>query len=81
VVCHGDACVPNTLIDDEGGYAGHVDLGSLGRADRWADIAVATWSTEWNYGPGWADLFLTAYGVGLDEERTRYYRDLWDLAN
>ena len=81
VVCHGDACVPNTLIDDQGDFAGHVDLGSLGRADRWADIAVATWSTEWNYGPGWEDLFLTAYGVGPDVERTRYYRDLWDLAD
>lgn len=81
VVCHGDACVPNTLIDEHGDYAGHVDLGSLGRGDRWADIAVAIWSTEWNYGPGWEDLFLTAYGVGPDPERTRYYRDLWDLGS
>jgi kanamycin kinase len=24
-----------------------VDLGELGIADRWADLAVATWSTEW----------------------------------
>ncbi len=62
-------CVPNTLIGDQPDYAGHVDFGSLGRGDGWADIAVATWSTEWTYGPGWEDTFLTAYGVVLDEER------------
>ena len=62
-------CVPNTLIGDQADYAGHVDFGSLGRGDGWADIAVATWSTEWTYGPGWEDTFLTACGVVLDEER------------
>ena len=41
VVCHGDACCPNTVIDDDGQVTGHVDLGALGIADRWADIAVA----------------------------------------
>ncbi len=44
VVCHGDACAPNTLIDDDGRCSGHVDLGDLGVADRWADLAVATLS-------------------------------------
>jgi kanamycin kinase len=79
VVCHGDACAPNTLLDDEGRWSAHVDLGELGVADRWADLAVATWSTEWNYGPGWEDVLLAAYGVGPDPARTRYYRLLWDL--
>ena len=41
VVCHGDACAPNTLIDDDGRCCGHVDFGELGVADRWADLAVA----------------------------------------
>jgi aminoglycoside phosphotransferase len=79
VVCHGDACAPNTLITEDGRCSGHVDLGELGVADRWADLAVATWSTEWNYGPGWEDLLLRAYGVRPDPHRTRYYRLLWDL--
>lgn len=79
VVCHGDSCAPNTLLDAEGSWSGHVDLGSLGVADRWADLAIATWSTEWNYGPGWSDQLLAAYGIDPDPVRMAYYRLLWDL--
>ena len=79
VVCHGDACVPNTLIDPAGNFVGHVDLGNLGRGDRWADLAVATWSTEWNYGLGWELPLLSAYGIDPDPGRTSYYRALWNL--
>ncbi|MFD6700039.1 MULTISPECIES: phosphotransferase [unclassified Microbacterium] len=78
VVCHGDACVPNTLLDDAGRGIAHVDLAALGAADRWADIAVASMSTAWNYGPGYEDLLIEAYGVDPDGERLAYYRDLWD---
>lgn len=78
VVCHGDACCPNTLLSDEGEPLAHVDLGALGLADRWADIAVASMSTEWNYGPGWEDALIAAYGVEPDRERLDFYRDLWN---
>ncbi len=79
VVCHGDACCPNTLLDQGGHFAAHVDLAALGVADRWADLAVATYSTIWNYGAGWEEVLLDAYGVDPDADRTRYYRRLWDL--
>ncbi|MGW4384382.1 phosphotransferase [Kitasatospora sp. NPDC004531] len=79
VVCHGDACAPNTLVGEDGRTTGHVDLGTLGVADRWADLAVASWSTVWNYGPGWEHPLLEAYGVRPDEARLAYYRLLWDL--
>jgi kanamycin kinase len=79
VVCHGDACAPNTMLDADGNCSAHVDLGDLGVADRWADLAVATWSTTWNYGPGWEHVLLDAYGVAPDPARTAYYRLLWDL--
>ncbi|HEX8080281.1 MAG TPA: aminoglycoside 3'-phosphotransferase [Jatrophihabitans sp.] len=79
VVCHGDSCAPNTLVSVEGSWTGHVDLGSLGVADRWADLAIATWSTEWNYGPGWSQELLAAYGIEADPVRMRFYRLLWDL--
>jgi kanamycin kinase len=78
VVCHGDACSPNTLIDDDGRCCGHVDFGDLGVADRWADLAVATLSLGWNY-PGrvWAAEFFAAYGIEPDSTRLDYYRRLW----
>jgi kanamycin kinase len=79
VVCHGDACAPNTLIAADGSCTGHVDLGSLGIADRGADLATTTWSSIWTYGPGWEETLLAAYGVEPDAERTAYYRLLWDL--
>jgi len=78
VVCHGDACVPNTLLDAGGRWLAHVDLAALGTADRWADIAVASMSTTWNYGPGWDDALIEAYGIEPDRERLAYYRDLWN---
>jgi kanamycin kinase len=78
VVCHGDACAPNTLVDAGGRFTGHVDLGQAGVADRWADLAVASWSLDWNFGPGWEDMFFDAYGVDPDPERIDYYRLLWE---
>ncbi|QHT58343.1 aminoglycoside 3'-phosphotransferase [Cellulomonas sp. H30R-01] len=78
VVCHGDACAPNTLLADDGTWLAHVDLGALGVADRWADLAVATYSTIWNYGPGYEEPLLDAYGIAPDPVRTAFYRGLWD---
>lgn len=78
VVCHGDACAPNTLIGDDGRWAAHVDLGRLGVADPWADLAIAAWSTVWNYGPGYEAHVYAAYGVEHDAERDAFYRLLWD---
>ncbi|WP_102145220.1 aminoglycoside 3'-phosphotransferase [Mycobacterium hubeiense] len=78
VVCHGDACAPNTLIDDDGSWCGHVDVGDLGIADRWADLAVATLSLRWNYEGDWEAEFFDAYGIAPDQARIDYYRALWD---
>lgn len=77
VISHGDACAPNTIIGDDGSFVGHVDLGELGVADRWADLAVASWSLEWNYGPGHEQAFWDAYGISPDAERIATYRGLW----
>jgi kanamycin kinase len=79
-VCCGDPCAPNVLVGDDGEDVGVVDLGALGAADRWADLAVATWSTQWNFGAGWERVLLEAYGVEPDPGRTAYYRLLWDLS-
>ena len=78
VVCHGDYCLPNVLISG-GAASGFVDLGRLGVADRWLDIAVGSWSVTWNLGPGWEDLFFASYGVARDDGRIAFYRLLYDL--
>ena len=78
VVCHGDPCSPNTLLSASGEFAGIVDVGRLGVADRWADLAVASMALGWNYGPGWEPLFFDTYGIDPDPVRIAYYRALWD---
>lgn len=79
VLVHGDACAPNTLISDAGAWVGNVDFGDLGLGDRWADLAVASLSLDWNFGDGHQEEFFEAYGIERDDERVRYYRALWEL--
>ncbi len=79
VLVHGDACAPNTLITPEGEWSGIVDLGDLGVGDRWADLAIASLSLDWNFGDGHQGEFFDAYGIQPDEVRIRYYRELWHL--
>jgi kanamycin kinase len=80
VVCHGDYCPPNALLSD-GQVAGYVDLGELGVADRWWDLAVATRAVTRNYGHGLEDLFLDVYATRPDPRRQAFYRLLYDLAS
>ncbi len=79
VVCHGDPCSPNTLVDPATGrFVGLVDLGELGVSDRWADLAVASWSLNWNFGPGWEPVFFEEYGIAPDQAKIDFYRLLWN---
>ena len=39
---------------------------------------IASWSLEWNFGPGHEDAFWAGYGEAPDPERIRRYRTLWD---
>lgn len=81
VVCHGDACAPNTLLSDDGSLAGFVDLGHLGVADRWADIAVGAWSVVWNFGEALEPTYYDGYGIEVDLVKVAYYRLLWDVVD
>lgn len=78
VVCHGDYCPPNILIED-GQASGYLDVGELGVADRWWDLAAATWSLTWNLGEGFEEPFLAEYGVAPDPARLQFYRLMYDL--
>jgi aminoglycoside phosphotransferase len=80
VVCHGDACLPNVLVDPETlTVTGMIDVGRLGVADRHLDLALAVRSmtdTSLNpaFGPGAVDAVLAAYGRSADPWRLRFYR-------
>ncbi len=79
-VCHGDYCLPNILLENWK-PTGFIDLGELGVADRWWDIAVASWSVTWNLGPGLEDLFYREYCIEPDPARINFYRLLYDLSS
>jgi kanamycin kinase len=79
VLVHGDACAPNTLISVDGVWTGNVDFGDLAAGDRWADLAIASLSLDWNFGEGHQEELFDAYGIARDETRIRYYRALWEL--
>ncbi|MEU4197010.1 aminoglycoside 3'-phosphotransferase [Kribbella sp. NPDC026611] len=74
-VCHGDACLPNVFFDPETlEVTGLIDLGRLGVADRYSDLALATIQLhdEWSVDPG---PFLTAYGLpDPDQRRLDFFR-------
>lgn len=81
VVCHGDPCLPNVLLDPVTlAVTGVVDVGRLGVADRWADLALTTRSLTSHlnpqYGSWAADRFLAAYGTDPDPARSDFYRRL-----
>lgn len=79
VVVHGDACAPNTLIASAGVWTGNVDFGDLAVGDRWADLAIASLSLDWNFGEGHQQELFDAYDIEADKDRIRYYRALWHL--
>ncbi|WP_157919110.1 phosphotransferase, partial [Escherichia coli] len=50
VVCHGDPCMPNFMVDPKTlQCTGLIDLGRLGTADRYADLALMIANAEENW--------------------------------
>lgn len=79
VICHGDFCLPNILIDpDTSLVTGLIDLGRLGRADPYADIALLltnareTWRDDDTARRADQD-FAARYGITLDPDRLDFY--------
>ncbi|MFB6890836.1 APH(3'') family aminoglycoside O-phosphotransferase [Kitasatospora sp. NPDC056327] len=79
VVCHGDLCLPNIVLDPRTlDVSGFIDLGRLGRADRHADLALLlanareTWPDEARARAADA-AFADRYGTAPDGDRLRFY--------
>jgi streptomycin 3"-kinase len=80
VVGHGDLCLPNVLVDpDTGQVQGLIDLGRLGRADPYGDIALliatarGTWPDTSTAARRAEEEFAAIYGRTLDPARLDFY--------
>lgn len=82
VVCHGDLCLPDIILDPQTlDVSGFVDLGRLGLADRYADLALLladareTWTGE-EQARAADTAFAERYGIDLGHDRLRFYLHL-----
>jgi streptomycin 3"-kinase len=80
VVCHGDACMPNFMVDPASlRCTGLIDLGRLGVADRYVDLALMVanarerWASPEEEAQAFAILFDTLGLQAPDKERLAFY--------
>ncbi|MBT1511271.1 APH(3'') family aminoglycoside O-phosphotransferase [Bradyrhizobium sp. SRL28] len=83
VVCHGDACMPNIMIDPETFQCtGVIDLGRLGTADRYVDLTLMvanareSWVSREEEAQAFAILFDTLGIRAPDRARLAFYLKL-----
>ncbi|WP_255448320.1 APH(3'') family aminoglycoside O-phosphotransferase [Telmatospirillum sp. J64-1] len=80
VVCHGDACMPNFMVDPKSlQCTGLIDLGRLGTADAYVDLALMlanareSWTTQEQEAQAFAILFNSLGIEAPDRERLVFY--------
>jgi streptomycin 3"-kinase len=80
VVCHGDPCLPNFMVDpDSFECTGMIDFGRLGTADRYADFALMianageNWTTAEPSGDAFDGLFASLAIATPDRDRLAFY--------
>jgi len=71
VVTHGDFSLDNLLVVD-GDVIGCIDLGRVGIADPWQDLAIL-WHSLAEFGEEAAAVMLQAYGIALDPARLDFH--------
>lgn len=78
VLCHGDYCMPNIIVDK---HFGLIDMARARLDDRYQDIALALRSLKFNieninkeYTQEYENLFLNTYGIDeIDEQKRIFY--------
>ncbi len=88
VLTHGDFCLPNLLAEGDQ-IQSFIDLGRMGPADRWQDIAISIRSISDNLSGKYSggkkyydfkpEMLLKELGIPFDEEKFRYYKLLDEL--
>jgi aminoglycoside phosphotransferase len=79
VVVHGDYTPSNVLLSPTGQPV-LIDVGGLGVADRYLDLAIVLRELSGDFGESTAADFLTAYGLEeADQRRLDYYRLLDEM--
>lgn len=88
VLTHGDFCLPNVFAKDNH-IRGFIDLGKMGPADRWQDIAIVLRSLDHNFagkyygGKRYFDfedqMLLDELEIDMDYDKYRYYMLLDEL--
>jgi aminoglycoside phosphotransferase len=77
VLCHGDPCLPNVLLNDDLEISGWIDLGRVGVMDRHWDLALIVGSLEMDLNlqfNGRSEHFLEAYGLEvINRETLEFY--------
>jgi len=70
---HGDACLPNIILEEDFKFSGFIDFENGGLGDRHFDLLWAVWSLQHNLKTmRYTDRFLDAYGRDrFDMERYR----------
>ncbi len=76
VVTHGDYSLDNLLMVD-GEVSGCVDVGRVGVADRYQDLAIA-WNCLGEFGGALQERFLRQYGVATPDRRKLQFHLLLD---
>lgn len=72
VVSHGDYSLDNILLDADGRLTGVIDVGRVGVADRYQDLAIL-WNCLGEFGAEAQALLFTAYGISRPDPRKLHF--------
>ncbi|MBX9731188.1 MAG: aminoglycoside 3'-phosphotransferase [Sphingomonas sp.] len=78
VVTHGDFSLDNIFLDDDGNVLGCIDVGRVGLADRYQDLAILSACLD-EFDPDLKTLLFAGYGVRPDLDRIALHLALDEL--